>query len=79
MAYQISTSANYHWVKKITAATHGDGVLKLTLHGDRDAHSCQFNEVDINVFTDDVEMTDRLIEAINGVSREQASEEMEAA
>lgn len=67
MAYLIAAGAHYHWVRKITASTHGNGVLKLTLHGDADALDEQFNQVEVTVFTDDVEMVDRLIAAINSV------------
>lgn len=63
----ISTSANYHWVKTVSASTHGNGVLKLTFRGDRDSN-CQFNESEINVFTDNEELTARLIAAINSAS-----------
>jgi hypothetical protein len=67
MAYLISTGIHYHWIRKITASTHGNGALKLTLHGDSDASDCQFNEAEITVFTEDVAMVERLIEAINAV------------
>jgi hypothetical protein len=73
MAYMISTSANYHWVKTISASTYGDGVLKLTFHGDRAANDAQFNDAEVTVFTDDVELTERLIEAINRVGAEHAA------
>lgn len=68
MALMISTTANYHWVKKISAHTHGGGALTLTLHGDCEADSCQFNQSEIVVFTDDVALTERLIAAINGAA-----------
>ena len=68
MSFTISTTANYHWVRKIIASTHGNGVLKLTLLGEQDPESVQFNTVEINVFTDDVEMTEHLISAINAVA-----------
>jgi DNA-binding protein YbaB len=61
----ISTSANYHWIKKIVASTTGDGVLKLTLEGDQSVSNCSFNQAEILVFTDDVDLTVRLIKAIN--------------
>jgi DNA-binding protein YbaB len=79
MALMISTSANYHWVKAISASTHGDGALKLTFHGDRGANSCQFNEAEVTVFTDDVELTARLIAAINGAAKPIETEQSEAA
>jgi len=77
MAYMVSTCAHYHWVKKVTASTHGNGALKLTLHGETDASDVQFNEADITIFTDDIALTARLVEAINSVSR--APSEKEAA
>ena len=64
----ISTSANYHWVERISAHTNGNGVLKLNLHGNSGVSATQFNYVEINIFTDDVELTDRLIKAINGAA-----------
>lgn len=73
-AHIISTGAHYHWVKKIVASTHGDGVLRLTLKGDPAAAEMQFNEAEITVFTDDIEMTERLIWAINGVAEAIAAE-----
>lgn len=78
--YIISTGAHYHWVRKITASTHGDGVLRLTLHGDRDANDLQFNEAEITIFTDDVDLTERLIKAISSVNAErEAAKQSEAA
>lgn len=68
MALMISTGAHYHHVRSISACTHGDGVLKLTLHGDSDASDTQFNDAEITVFTDDVALTERLIKAINGAA-----------
>jgi uncharacterized protein YejL (UPF0352 family) len=62
----ISTSV-CHWVKKIVASTNGDGVLRLTLEGDQSVSDHSFNQAEIIIFTDDVEYTDRLIEAINAV------------
>jgi hypothetical protein len=64
----ISTGAHYHWVKSITASTHGSGALKLTLRGRDDESFQQFNEADITIFTDDIELTERLIAAINGAA-----------
>lgn len=63
--YLVSTSANYHWVRKIVASTNGAGVLKLTLEGDQSVSECSFNQAEILVFLDDFRLTDRLIEAIN--------------
>lgn len=68
MNYHISTGVHYHWVRKISARTNGNGALRLTLHGDPDASTVQFNEAEITIFTDDVELTDRLIKAINGAA-----------
>jgi len=68
MGYIVTSSANYHWVKKITAETNGDGVLKLTFIGDPDVVDHQFNKAEVNIFTDNVDMVDRLIDAINGVN-----------
>lgn len=73
MPYMISLSANYHWVKTISASTTGNGVLNLTFHGDRDANGAQFNDAEVTAFTDDVELTERLIEAINRVGTEHAA------
>lgn len=70
----ISTGAHYHWVKKIVASTHGAGALKLTLRGDPTVTEHQFNEAEITIFTDDVDLTERLIEAINGVNAERAAQ-----
>lgn len=67
-AQMISTGAHYHWVKTISASTYGNGVLKLELHGARDAKADQFNMAEITVFTDDVALTERLVEAINGAA-----------
>lgn len=72
--YIISTGAHYHWVKKIVASTHGDGALKLTLKGDPEAAELQFNEAEITIFTDDVDLTARLIKAINAVNAEMAEQ-----
>jgi D-lyxose ketol-isomerase len=69
MALTIATGAHYHWVKSISAMTHGNGALKITLHGERDETSQQFNEAEITVFTDDVALTERLIAAINGAAK----------
>jgi DNA-binding protein YbaB len=79
MALMISTGAHYHWVKSISASTHGSGALKLTLHGGRDETFQQFNEAEITVFTDDEALTDRLIAAINGAAKPLDAEQSEAA
>ncbi len=63
--YLVSTSANYHWVKKIVASTNSSGVLKLTLEGDQGVSECSFNQAEILIFTDDFDLTDRLVKAIN--------------
>ena len=68
MALMISTGAHYHWVKRITASTYGQGALKLTLHGEQDEGFQQFNDAEITVFTDDVALTERLVAAINGAA-----------
>jgi hypothetical protein len=68
----ISTSASFHWVKKVTAETNSDGVLKLIVHGDPDVSDCQFNQAEILIFTEDAAMVDRLVKAINRVSTETA-------
>lgn len=74
MGYLISAGASYHWVRQISASTHGDGVLKLTLHGDRDASEIQFNRAEVLIFTDDVEMTSRMVAAINGAAKAREEE-----
>lgn len=79
MAPMISSTTNYHWVKSLSARTHGGGALTLTLRGDRDASSCQYNESDITIFTDDVELTERLIAAINGAAKPVETDQSEAA
>lgn len=68
MAYLISTGAHYHWVRSITAHTHGNGALHLTLRGDAGASDTQFNEAEITIFTDNAVLTDRLVKAINDVA-----------
>lgn len=77
--YIISAGAHYHWVKKIVASTTGAGALKLTLKGDPNAAELQFNEAEITIFTDDVDLTARLIAAINSVSEPARPPEMETA
>ncbi len=67
MAYMVSTSANYHWIERMTAATNGGAALKLTLHGNSAVSDEQFNQAEITIFLEDAEMVDRLVEAINGV------------
>jgi hypothetical protein len=79
MALMISTGAHYHWVKTISASTHGSGALKLTLHGESDESFQQFNDAEITIFTDDVELTERLIAAINGAAKPIGIEQSEAA
>lgn len=79
MALMISTGAHYHWVKTISADTHGSGALKLTLHGDTDENFQQFNQAEITIFTDDVALTERLIAAINGAAKTTEAEQSEAA
>ena len=66
MSYRISTCANYHWVKRIEAATHGNGALKLILWGGGDT-DLQFDQAEITVFMDDQQLVDRIVAAINGV------------
>lgn len=61
----IASGASYHWVKKIVASTNGNGVLKLTLEGDQSVSDCSFNQAEILIFTDDFDLTERLIKAIN--------------
>lgn len=72
----ISTSANYHWIKGVTASTYGDAALKLTFRGDPKAREDQFNEAEVTLFMEDAALVDRLIAAINGaaVDPEQTSE-----
>lgn len=80
MALMISSSVNYHWVKAVSASSHGGNVLKLTLRGERDALSCQFNEVDINIFMDgNADLTARLIAAINSAAAPVDAKETAAA
>ncbi|MHB8272013.1 hypothetical protein [Bradyrhizobium sp.] len=67
--YMISTSTNFHWVRKIVAGTNGDGVLKLTFEGDPEVSDCQYNHAEVMVFTDDIALVDRLIGAINGAAK----------
>jgi DNA-binding protein YbaB len=64
----VSTTINYHWIKKIVASTNGGGVLKLTLEGDQSVSDCSFNQAEILIFTDDDDLTGRLIEAINNAA-----------
>ena len=71
MTYLVTTSANYHWIKSITASRNtADAVLKLTLNGDPAASDYSYNQAEITVFMEDAAMVDRLIEAINGVNRQ---------
>lgn len=67
--YMISAGAYYHYVHSIYASSTGAGVLKLTLKGDPKASQYQFNDAEITIFTDNIEVTERLIAAINGASR----------
>lgn len=67
MAHWIATGAHYHNVKRITAGTHGAGALKLELWGDEDGES-QFNLAEVTIFTDDEDLTERLMAAINGAA-----------
>jgi D-lyxose ketol-isomerase len=71
MTTWIATGAHYHHVKRITAGTHGNGVLKLELWGAKDSDS-QFNMAEITLFTDDEALTDRLVAAINQPEGERA-------
>lgn len=66
MSYRIATCTNYHWVKRIEAATHGNGALKLILWGGGDT-DLQFDQAEITVFMDDQQLVDRIVAAINGV------------
>jgi len=66
MPFFVSSSIDYHHVKKIEASTHGNGVLRITLHGDPDVSGFQFNSSEIIVFLDDRELVNRLITGING-------------
>lgn len=65
--YMVYATTAFHWVTKITAHTHGDGVLTLTLHGDPTVSENQFNDAEIKIFTDNLNLTDRLVSAINAV------------
>jgi hypothetical protein len=78
-ALMVSTCAHYHWVKSISASTHGNGALKLTLHGENDENFQQFNQAEVTVFLDDEALADRLIAAINGAATPATSEQSEAA
>jgi hypothetical protein len=62
----IYTTANYHWVKTISASTHGDDVITLTLRGS-EVSNC-LNEAEIKIFTDDRALVARLVKAINSAS-----------
>jgi hypothetical protein len=66
----ISTSTNYHWVRKIAASSYDGLALKLTIGGNPDASDCQSNEAEINLFFEDDcrELVERLIAAINGAA-----------
>ena len=74
----VLTSANYHWVKKIVASTLGCGVLKLTLEGDQSVSECSFNQAEILIFIDDVDLTGRLIKAINDAATTENAEHVDA-
>lgn len=79
MALMVSTGAHYHWVKSIEASTYGNGALKLTLHGEPDDSFQQFNAAEITIFTDDEDLTARLVAAINGATKPPVVEQSEAA
>ena len=78
MPYRIATCANYHWVKRIEAATHGNGALKLILWGGGDT-DIQFDQAENTVFMDDQKLVDRIVAAINGVAIQAPKEEEAAA
>lgn len=78
MANWIATGAHYHHVKKITAGTHGNGVLKLELWGAEDGPD-QFNMAEITIFTDDEALASRMVAAINGAAIVSSVKEVEAA
>lgn len=63
----ITTSANYHWVRKIKAGSYDGLALKLIINGDTDASDCQSNEVEINLFFEEIDraLVGRLVVAIN--------------
>jgi hypothetical protein len=69
MAFMVSSGSNYHYVRRISAESNTDGVLKLVLHGDEDVSDIQFNYAEVLIFTDDQAMVDRLIAAINGAAQ----------
>jgi hypothetical protein len=72
----ISSYASYHWVEKISAHTHNTqgSPLILTLTGDPDISGCQINACEIAIYTENQELTDRLVAAINGAKQEQVPE-----
>lgn len=59
----LYSTANYHWVKRISAHSHGDDVITLTLHGED--KGSDINEAEIKIFTTDRAMVARLVKAIN--------------
>lgn len=75
MGYLISAGSSFHWVKSVEASTHGSGVLKLTLHGEPDVSDECFNRAEVLIFTDDVDLTGRLVVAINGAAAKSAEVE----
>lgn len=68
MSYMISASSSYHWVRRISAETNTEGVLKIILHGDDGVSDIQFNSAEIMIFTGDKQLVDRLVIAINNAA-----------
>jgi hypothetical protein len=77
MAQIVSTGAYYHYVRRISAYSNSSGVLNLTLSGDEGVSNHQFNMAEITVFTEDKELVDRLVAAINGCAPQTAAPELE--
>jgi hypothetical protein len=66
--YMVTTTVNYHWVRRISAHSNTDGVLTIILHGDPNATDEQFNKSELVVFLDDDALTQRLVKAINAAA-----------
>jgi len=67
MALMISGSAAFHWVERISAEHNTKGALKIVLHGAHNPEADQFNIAEVMIFTENADMCDRLVAAINAV------------
>lgn len=69
MARMITSTVAFHWATRVSAHHGTKGTLQITVYGDPCASDEQFNMGEVTIFTEDPDLVDRLVAAINGAAR----------